>query len=198
MNKTIGLLIIAALAWTQLAPSGWVSLGPGVMVDEIPRQSLISSPSAREHEGYTITDVAYFDLKARVLAKEDYHFDRGAELSPTDLALGWGRMSDERIIDQIAISQSGRFYYWRVRDYPIPHAEIVSSSANMHLIPANDQVRHALDRIRPGELIELSGRLVNVHSMDDDWRWKTSTRRNDSGAGACELIWVEHLQVVTP
>ena len=42
--------------------------------------------------------------------------DRESDLAPVDLALGWGRMSDEAILKDIQISQSGRFYFWHTVD----------------------------------------------------------------------------------
>ena len=58
---------------------------------------------------------------------------------PEDLALGWGRMSDSDVLAKIDITQSGRFYYWHVDDFPIPRREIETSSANMHMIPSDDR-----------------------------------------------------------
>jgi len=132
-----------------------------------------------------------------VLAKKNYHLGREADLSPTDLALGWGNMSDERILEQIKISQSGRFYFWRVDSFPIPRHEIETSSANMHLIPANESVKSTIKNIRPGDLVEMSGSLVNVTANKGDWHWSSSLTRNDTGNGACELVWVKSLRIVT-
>lgn len=60
----------------------------------------------------------------------------------------------------------------------------------MHLIAADAAVDATLDRIREGHIVSLSGYLVNVEG-DDGWRWRSSLRRTDTGAGACELIYVE-------
>ena len=68
----------------------------------------------------------------------------------------------------------------------------------MHMIPATDVVDSVLHEIRNGDIIELSGSLVNVASNTDGWRWNSSQTRNDTGKGACELIWVKSLQIVTP
>jgi hypothetical protein len=51
----------------------------------------------------TLTSLASFDIRARVLARERYRFDRAADLSPIDLALGWGRMSESAVLDQLKI-----------------------------------------------------------------------------------------------
>ena len=51
----------------------------------------------------------------------------------------------------------------------------------MHLIPATDIVESVIKEIRNGDIIELSGSLVNVQSDSDGWHWKSSQTRNDTG-----------------
>jgi hypothetical protein len=129
-----------------------------------------------------------------VLSREDYSIDAGSDLSPTDLALGWGRMSDTAVIDQLDISQSVRFFTYRWRENPpIPLKEIERSSANMHVIPADKQVARDLDKVRQGSLIRLQGKLVEAR-RSDGFHWRSSLTREDTGAGACELILVESIE----
>jgi hypothetical protein len=197
MKKILLLAAALGLVWNLSNPSSQVVLGPGVMVPEIPVQENLRGRPSHHVGGYEVTDLASFSIKAKVLAKENYRMGREADLSPTDLALGWGNMSDERILQDIEISQSGRFYYWRVKSFPIPRKEIETHSANMHLIPASSSVKSDISSVRAGDIIELTGKLVEVMS-EDGWRWKSSLTRNDTGMGACELIWVESIRVVTP
>ena len=99
------------------------------------------------------------------------------------------------MLEGIRISQGGRFYYWRVpagHPAPIPIAEIISHSANMHMIPAGKGVEKALLDVRKGEIVTLSGYLVEVN-RPHGWKWRLSLSRTDTGAGACELVWVERL-----
>ena len=42
--------------------------------------------------------LAGFSVEARVLGREDYRFDREADYAPTDLALGWGRMTEDAVV----------------------------------------------------------------------------------------------------
>ena len=196
MKKAFFLLLIIGVIWKWYNYSGQVPLGPGVMAPNAPQQRNMGSPVNFRFDEYTITEIAVFDIKAKVLSKKNYHFDREAELSPTDLALGWGNMSDERVLEKIKISQSGRFYRWRVDAFPIPRREIETHSANMHLIPANDSIKSKIGKVRKGDIINISGSLVNVKSNNGNWFWKSSKTRNDTGAGACELIFVKKFDIV--
>lgn len=196
MRKIVFLLLIFGVFWKFYNHSDSVTLGPGVLVSEQPYQESTSPAVSYIHDGYTITELAKFRIKAKVLSKKNYYFGREASLSPTDLALGWGNMSDESVLDNIEISQSNRFYYWHVESFPIPRREIETHSANMHLIPATDSVKKDIDNIREGEIVQLFGSLVKVTSSDG-WYWNSSQTRNDTGNGACELIWVERVRTLT-
>jgi hypothetical protein len=157
----------------------------------------LDEPGEFAHRGYRITALAEFELQARVLAREDYRFDAGADLSPVDLALGWGRMSDESVLEHIKIAQGGRFYFWYVNRFPIPRREIETHSANMHLIPGDETVAYRLKQIREGEVVAVRGYLVSVQGQNG-FTWRSSLSRGDTGNGACELIWVEDLRVLQP
>jgi hypothetical protein len=140
-----------------------------------------------------LTVRADYLITARVLSRESYHFDRLSDLIPEDLALGWGPMSDNRVLRTIDVSQSNRFYYWRApADSPISKDSIITHSANTHVIPRNSMIARQLSHLRPGQVVTLSGELVDV--VRDDGVWiKTSLVRNDTGAGACEVLLVDEV-----
>ncbi len=173
-----------------------MTLGPGVLAKDPPVQHDFVSLQKFQLDGYEIIPTARFDIKAKVLGSKRYIFGREADISPVDLALGWGPMSDEAILQHIQISQGNRFYRWRVKEFPIPRRQIETNSANMHLIPANKSVADKIKAARHGDIITLSGHLVNIKGKDG-WMWKSSLTRQDTGSGACELIWVEQFDVVT-
>ncbi|MDE1898669.1 MAG: hypothetical protein KGI40_01200 [Xanthomonadaceae bacterium] len=189
------LLLLAAwggLSWWQSRP---LQHSPGVLVTEAPQQRpLAGALTLPDDAAYRLTPRARFDLSARVLSRADYRFDAGADLVPTDLALGWQQMSDSAVLDRIKISQANRFYFWSVRRFPIPRRAIETESANMHLIPADAEVRRELERVRVGDVITLDGYLVDAHRADG-FVWRTSLTRDDTGAGACELVYVEQLSI---
>lgn len=185
-------LIAVAIGWA--AYSAWekreVQHNAGIIASRAPQQELLNGVPTFEFNGYRITPLAEYDIEARLLAREYYRLGREAELSPIDFGVGWGRMSDESILQQIDISQSNRFMHWRVKEFPIPQREIETSAANMHLIPADSAVARQLDKMRVGQIVRLRGQLIRADAQDG-WRWVSSLSRDDTGAGACELLWVE-------
>jgi hypothetical protein len=199
MRRVLWLALPAVLGWGAL--HGWQQrpLHPptGVLAAAAPEQVDLAEGALLQRADVSLRTRAHIALTARVLAREDYRWDAGASLAPMDLALGWGRMSDSAVLAGIEISQSSRFYYWHVDSFPIPRREIETSSANMHLIPANPDVRRAMDRVRRGELVHIEGFLVDA-SRPDGWRWRSSLTRDDTGDGACELVYVEELEPVAP
>ncbi len=171
--------------------------GPGVVAPDVPRQTSPTSDDEFPFKGFTIEPVADFVVTARVLGRKHYSSDTEAKLSPVDLALGWGRMSDESILKSISISQRGRFYFWKTPRFPIPRDEIENCSANMHMIPRDDEVEAALKAVERGQVVTVEGMLVNVYRKDG-WRWLSSTKRSDTGHGACEVVYVNAVRVIQP
>ena len=196
LRNLLFLGLIALSVW-QCRASETVSLGPGIRVDHAPQQTTIANGKPFAHEGYQITPLADFTVEAKVLSRENYYLDRESDLSPTDLALGWQKMSDEAVLEQIDIRQSGRWYHWRVQQFPIPRRDIETQSANMHIVPADKGVAAMLDRVRSGQVISLTGQLIRADSPDG-WHWQSSLTREDTGARACELFYVTALYIQSP
>jgi len=192
-NLALVLFLIAA-AW-KLLGADTVELGPGVKVVEAPLQQKLSGDDSFSFNGYQITRLASFDLQAKILSKKSYSLGRESDLSPVDLALGWQNMSDEAVLSQIDISQSNRWYRWRVQDFPIPRKEIETQSANMHLVPANELVEDMIDLAKQGQIIEFTGALIRVDA-GNNWHWQSSLSRDDTGAHACELVYVESFNII--
>ena len=167
---------------------------PGVLVTEKPVQVNLQE-SGFSMQGYQLTRRARFEMRARVLSIEPYYMKRESDLSPLDLALGWGVMSDQAVLDQIDITQGGRWYHTRYQlPSPAPEQQISASSSNMHMIPATRSIARQLKNLRVGDVIKLAGLLVDA-DHESGWFWRTSMSRTDTGAGACEIVFVEALSV---
>lgn len=170
--------LLLAVAWLFLSPS---------------TDAVYAPDGGFAYPGYDVRTVESFTIEARVLSRENYSMGREADLSPTDLALGWGPMAEEEVIADFQISQRNRWYYWKTQTMPISRTEVIRHSANVHIIPGNSDVAEALARVREEDRVRLVGRLVDVHA-EDGWRWRTSRSRSDTGGGSCELLWLERLE----
>lgn len=165
---------------------------PGVLVEEEPLQTP-SDAAAFNLGQFEVTPRAHFDIEARVLSVERYKIGTDASLSPIDFAVGWGAMSDSAVLDHFRVTQSARFFTIYPDAQAIDLREALRGAANMHLIPSNDRVRDQLEAVRPGHVVHLQGSLVNI-SGPNGYTWNTSLRRDDTGAGACELFYVEAVE----
>lgn len=197
MNRylLIGIVLAALGGWHWWTSERPVQRPPGIMAPDEPVQVDLDPPPRFEAKGYTFIERAKYDITARVLRKEIYHIDGGSGLAPVDLGVGWGPLSDSTMIDQLEFSQMGRFFYWKPRDahFPLPTEALISHMAQMHMIPASDDVDAKLRKLRPGQIVTASGYLVDIRNASG-FSWNTSLSRTDTGEGACEVFWVEKLE----
>ena len=145
------------------------------------------------HGDFELMPLASYDIEARVLSVEHYRFEAGAKLAPIDFAVGWGAMSDSAVLEHFRVTQGSRFFTIYPDENAIDLADALGASANMHLIPASARVREALGDVRAGNLVRLRGLLVNA-TGPNGYIWNTSLTRADTGAGACELFFVEEIE----
>jgi hypothetical protein len=173
-----------------------VNAPDGVLAPAEPVQIDMPSGQKVSLARWTLTVRASYQVTARVLGVERYHFDTLANLVPEDLALVWGPMSDNRVLAALDISQSHRFYYWRlVKGSGIPREMVIVHSANTHVIPENALIARQLSHLRRGQVVTLTGDLVD--GARDDGAWiRTSMVRTDTGAGACEVMLVHDIAVL--
>ena len=193
MLKYVFFVALVLLAIYHFWPEAEIHHPAGMVAPNEPIQTALNKTSAFVFDDYLITPLASFQLEARVLSAKHYRFGRESDLAPVDLAMGWGPMSDQEVLDQMKISQSSRFFWWRAKTLPLPKQTIISHSANMHMIPSTPKIETMLKSVKRGQVVKLEGYLVAVMGKDG-WRWKSSLKRTDSGNGACEIVWVKSLE----
>jgi hypothetical protein len=197
-HPIVQLLLLTYVGWGAW---NWIENRPvgepdGIVVPGEPLQVDVVDGETRRSGRWTLKVRAHYEVTARILGLERYHFDALAGLVPEDLALGWGPMSDNRILRSMNISQSNRFYFWRAgADVPISRDAIIAHSANTHVIPENVLVARQLSHLRRGAVVKLTGDLVDG-VRDDGASIKTSLVRTDTGAGSCEIMLVREVAVV--
>src|SRR5260370_403219 len=127
------LLVVLAYLW----PGKGTAYPPGVLVSEEPTQRLVTNTEPWQVKEYTITPLADYHIRARVLQTERYWFDSSSGLSPIDLFVGWGRMSDQAILDQLSYwaRHRGAEYRPKGTQWPLPFAQFNSPTPTTHIIP---------------------------------------------------------------
>jgi hypothetical protein len=193
-------LFLVLLTKPQATAASQAATGQ-MQLTENPVQKKVSvagtTPIVWEKGGYiwTFRPRAHFQISARVLGNKRY-YDWQSIVLPRDLALGWGEMSDPAVDEWIQWSQSGRWYHYRWgADSPYRGKTIGNYSANVHIIPATENVAHSLAQIGRNDIVTMEGLLVDVEAQRDNVKrqTRTSLTRTDSGAGACEILFVQRL-----
>lgn len=178
---------------TQLARA---DLDAGPLAPDPPLQSELEETFAVPWRDFEITATHGIGVEAIVLSRRIYREGDLGALVPLDLALAWGKVSDPRWIRHLKVSQGERLYRWSFpRGTRLDARTVAIGSANMHIMPANDDVRASLQDVREGDLVRLSGYLVNI-SGPDGFTWESSLVRDDTGYGSCELILLENVEIV--
>jgi len=153
------------------------------------------------HGSYWLEPVERFRVSGRVLSVKRYRHGELSDISPLDLALGWGDMADPFLLmrEQIRIGQDYRLMYWELPEYRHFSADsLARQTANLHLIPANDAVRGQLLRgLKLNDLVHLDGQLVHVTQLRTQLPWYSSMVRDDVLHGAGEVLWVERVTALT-
>ena len=153
--KTFVFIALLATAWFLYARiNAPIAYPPGVLIAAEPQQTITTSDDGPFDEGkFHFQPLAHFALDARVLHQKIYRYDHAAALVPVDLAVGWGPMSDQAVLDQLEISQSARFFWYQCKS------------------------------LRTGELIHLSGLLVEATGPEiGTWRSSLSRTDSGNGA----------------
>ena len=110
MRRALIIVSLATAVW-WLLPERALRHPPGITAPTTPAQENIPPKVLGKIKGYRIQAQATYALHARVLHTKRY-WTQGGELVPYDVALGWGRMSDQAVLDHLDISQSNRFFFY--------------------------------------------------------------------------------------
>ncbi len=185
-----------ALIWglMQHPKADWVGMRSPDDPIQVQEKTEHSWPSG----DFLLTARAKYHIRAVVLSKHSYWSGSDEDkLAPYDLALGWGPMSDAKVINQLDISQGGRWYqyYWKDQP-PVVVGEIITHSANTHILPANKDVLNRVKKVKRHDVVEMEGLLVDAVSRKSGATLKTSLSRSDSAAGSCEVFWVTEIKIV--
>jgi len=163
----------------------------GALVYQEPLQKEIETALFTfEAKGAQLIPRALFDVTGVVLGKKRYLPWGQYHMAPWDIGMGWSAMSDPSNLSEVTFWQRNRFMHYRYgAGASVNKYMIIPNSANIHIIPANDEVKRQMSEVKEGNLVRLTGFLVDV--SDGETYLKTSLERGDTGAGACEILYVQ-------
>lgn len=149
----------------------------------------------------TLSSDTSYSISAKVESVKAYGDATGSVL-PYDLLLAWGKMSESGVDSRLTWKQEGRqgMVYGALGGLNasgIDKGYVVSHISNNHIIPANERIRAALETIRPGDMVKIDGRLVEVKIKTGNKiiSLQSSKSRYDQGDGACEVIMAERMKI---
>ena len=148
----------------------------------------------------TIKTIAKYKISAVILSKKRYATEWTSKISPLDLALGWGKVSEPENYEHINVRQTMRWYQYKTdRKCEVTLHYISQHSSNHHIIPANDNIRNAILFAKKHDKIYLEGYLVNVSGKyrNGNVHWRSSLTRTDTGKGSCEILYVTSVKLGT-
>ena len=146
------------------------------------------------YEGNQVQPLSSADLMGRVLAITQYPRSGFGQVSHTDLVLGWGPMSDNRVLDHLKITQADRGTNI-VLDSAAPITLPAADDSSITLSVYSDYFVHsaALDAIRIGDVVRIVGWRMRARNASGT-TWEGGSGHERKGQSSA-LILVLKLQV---
>lgn len=202
----LGSLALLAAAWWQrdaLPPPDTLDSA----IREDPVQTETATAAFRTSVGgieYTVRPLYAYDLSGLVVSKHDadtwwdwIHKAWRDELNVTDLCVIWGanaRSANYRELEywsgQFECNvRTGSTEVWRAFD--------MSALSNNHLLTDDPTIARTLKTVRVGDQVHFRGYLAEYsHEHGIHFVRGTSTKRTDTGNGACETVYATDAEIL--
>lgn len=187
--------------WARDYPRGGRPAAPLTLGEE-PFQEALDKPIPvtvqRGERTFFVIKTHRYALTAQVLSAHAYDWVWTSQFYDVDLGVAWGDQV-RRLTEAYTFYQDARFLFWR-SDGPVSDTErayITSHVGNVHTLPAEGKphVGRALRSAREGDRVSLEGFLVLIQDAGTNELARSSTVRTDTGGGACEIMWVDRVQI---
>ena len=197
-------VLVGGYAWYTINHVGYRNSIEGLVP---PTQSETFGGVQKVVGGYNI-DITFkytYSLDALVVSTKEYDGSGVADkLSPVDLGLAWGDVAAKNRQVDFHWEQRNRWIYWQLDSYSdlmsVGGEEAIERQvSNNHIIPATNDIKKQVLKIRRGDRVRLEGYLVDVSGQNDKgaWiEWDSSVTREDTGDGACEVFYVTKVEIV--
>ena len=153
---------------------------------------------------YTVRPLYTYELRGMVVSRHDTsvwwnptHRNWWKDhLNVADLCIVWGDNLKGGVYRELSYTSGSFTCYVATRDTQTWERFDQTGFSNNHLLTADPVTAKLLRSVRPGDQVVIRGWLAEyAHDAGMPFRRGTSVRRDDTGNGACETIWVEDARV---
>lgn len=206
----VGLLAVLCVTFfTRKDIRSVKEIDPELLHEPLQQKITVQEPIIFDAQGYhyELSPLYDYQISGLIVSKINYKLFsiyKHDSIFPVDLCLIWGSNLSRGLHRSSALSfnQDCRWCWvnWR-HDLGFSMNEF----SNNHLLVNSPVIERIVAGLLAGDQITISGKLVNVEARltgkKDDLSpasitWKTSQERSDSGAGACEVIYVQDIKVL--
>lgn len=148
---------------------------------------------------YDVEPVADYELWGLVVSHNDidgfgdiYH--DSSSVDTKDICVIWGDNLRTRGYQEVDFWSGSFTCYWQYETQIRFSGRAIS---NNHLVTNSPAIRDVIEKVRVGDQVRVRGSLVNYQMAAYPGSWRnTSTRRDDSEGGACEVIFVDEFELL--
>ena len=210
INGPLFLILTITLIVTFFAGSNYKKVNfivPAVLEEPVQKEIQVSNPIKFTKDGflYELTPRAEYEISALIVHKMDYRWfslSKTDNAIPMDIGLIWGSNVKDRLYKDksLKFSQDGRFLWAKWSGNLKFNMEECS---NNHMVVNRADLEKKLKSLYAGDQIYIKGKLVDIKAIYNseeknpkNLTLATSTARNDTGAGACEIIYPEDIIIL--
>lgn len=204
-SMIVSLLAAAASWWMKDALPPPTQLKSDVL--EEPQQVRVDRPPINT----TVNGVQYriqprysYDISALVVSVHDSdtwwdyaHKEWGDHINLMDLCVVWGGNAQTGAYKNVSFSNSQWECHMSWSSAEGGRGFSTEEVSNNHMVTDNPAVAKVLRKIRIGDQIHAKGYLVDYTTVERGGTRVSSETRTDTGNGACEVVYVEHLDILS-
>jgi hypothetical protein len=123
------------------------------------------------------------------------HEQWGDFLNTKDICMIWGKNLLNRYLKDLKFSHGDWTCYVKTSSDEAWSSFRWDQLSNNHLLPGNADIERKIKATHIGDEIHLKGQLVN-YSINHGPQRRSSITRTDRENGACEIIYVNELQII--
>jgi hypothetical protein len=118
-------------------------------------------------------------------------------LNVADFCVVWGESANAEVLQEFDFSSAQFTCRYSTKSNQAWQAFNHEQLSNNHLLAINDQIRGTIEDIKIGDQIKIKGWLAHyIGPMG--YERGTSITRSDTGDGACETIFVNDIEILSP